>query len=196
MSSERKSVSFKLIVLGDSGVGKTSLVIRQTRGQFSYSMAPTIGASHMKTVIPIDDYDVELKIWDTAGQEQFASLVPMYARGAQIAVIVFDVSNPDTYDTLQSWIDSSRNEYLIPKILCAANKIDLEYNEDAIKKIEASLYEQKIPLFKVSAKNGSFIDELFYEIGQEEQEEVTPMVQTVVEFKEPVAFREKKKKCC
>ena len=184
----------KVVFVGDTRVGKTSII--NSYLEKNETIRPTVGANSITANVNINGKKTVLNIWDTAGQEEFKCLVPMYARGAQIAVIVFDVSNPDTYDTLQSWIDSSRNEYLIPKILCAANKIDLEYNEDAIKKIEASLYEQKIPLFKVSAKNGSFIDELFYEIGQEEQEEVTPMVQTVVEFKEPVAFREKKKKCC
>ena len=168
MSSERKSVSFKLIVLGDSGVGKTSLVIRQTRGQFSYSMAPTIGASHMKTVIPIDDYDVELKIWDTAGQEQFASLVPMYARDSNACILVASYFDPASIKNLESWQERLRDANENPPFVVAINKTDMTEGAPMTYEEIREQYGEKYPnLFFVSAKTGDSVNELFACAAQE-----------------------------
>ena len=168
MSTERKSVSFKVIVLGDSGVGKTSLVIRQTRGQFSFVMAPTIGTSHMKTVLPIDDYDVELKIWDTAGQEQFATLVPMYARGANVCILVASYFDPTSLKNLEVWQERLKEANENPPFVVAINKTDMVDGAPMTIDQIREEYGEKYPnLFFVSAKTGDSVNELFACAAQE-----------------------------
>ena len=183
----------KVVFIGDTQVGKTSIINYYLNK--NETIRPTVGANSITANVLVDGKKTILNIWDTAGQEEFKCLVPMYAKGASRAVIVIDVSNPISFESLQNWIDSARNDFLIPKIICAANKIDLEYDDNQIKKIESDLYDQRILLFRVSAKTGANITELFYDIAQNDEEEVQPNVQKV-EFKEPDAFRGKKHSCC
>jgi small GTP-binding protein len=196
MSEERKHVSFKCIVLGDSGVGKTSLVLRQSRGQFSFVMAPTIGTSHMKTTIPINDYDVELKIWDTAGQEQFAPLVSMYARGANVCILVASFFDPTSLKNLEAWRERLREANENPPIVVAVNKTDMVDGAPMTIEQIREEYGDKYPnLFFVSAKSGDCVNELFACAAQEalnaksQDDDNDGTVQVVEQSK-------KEKKCC
>jgi small GTP-binding protein len=86
------------------GVGKTSLVNQYVRGQFEVNTVATIGAAFMKKDVVVNGWNIMLQIWDTAGQERFRSMAPMYYRGAHAAILVFDVSQPDTLDKVEGWI--------------------------------------------------------------------------------------------
>lgn len=157
-----KLQSYKIIILGNAGVGKTSLANRQCRGQFTYQMTPTIGTSHMKTVIPLTDENVELKIWDTAGQEQFASLVSMYARGAHACIMVGSFCDPNSMEDLELWKERLNVAGENPPIIVAVNKTDMQEGApltlDGIKE----KYGEKYPdLLFVSAKTGDGVKELF-----------------------------------
>ena len=91
----------KLVLLGDSGVGKSSLVYRFVHNDFRPFSESTIGASFLSKIVN----DVHFKVWDTAGQEKYRSLSSMYFRGAAAAILVFDVTNVKSFEGLQSWVD-------------------------------------------------------------------------------------------
>uniref|UniRef100_A0A8C8CY78 Ras-related protein Rab-5A n=1 Tax=Oncorhynchus tshawytscha TaxID=74940 RepID=A0A8C8CY78_ONCTS len=88
-----KICQFKLVLLGESAVGKSSLVLRFVKGQFHEFQESTIGAAFLTQTVCLDDTTVKFEIWDTAGQERYHSLAPMYYRGAQAAIVVYDITN-------------------------------------------------------------------------------------------------------
>ena len=109
MTNSRKKLLLKVIILGDSGVGKTSLMDQYVNRKFSNQYKATIGADFLTKEITIDDKQVTLQIWDTAGQERFQSLGVAFYRGADACVLVYDVTNQNSFKTLETW----RDEFLI-----------------------------------------------------------------------------------
>lgn len=156
----------KVILLGDAGVGKTSIARRRVENAFDFKMASTVGAAHVRFKVRVNDVDVGLMLWDTAGQEQFASLVPMYARGAQVCVIVGSIVNPDSIGHIFLWRDRLSSAGERPPIVVAINKVDLiEGAPMTIEGIKERLAEFKYLCF-VSARNGDGIEQLFVEVAQ------------------------------
>uniref|UniRef100_A0A8C9A1P8 RAB5A, member RAS onco family n=1 Tax=Prolemur simus TaxID=1328070 RepID=A0A8C9A1P8_PROSS len=98
-----KICQFKLVLLGESAVGKSSLVLRFVKGQFHEFQESTIGAAFLTQTVCLDDTTVKFEIWDTAGQERYHSLAPMYYRGAQAAIVVYDITNEEA----QSYADDN-----------------------------------------------------------------------------------------
>ncbi|GCB65454.1 hypothetical protein scyTo_0011875 [Scyliorhinus torazame] len=92
-AAANKICQFKLVLLGESAVGKSSLVLRFVKGQFHEYQESTIGAAFLTQTVCLDDTTVKFEIWDTAGQERYHSLAPMYYRGAQAAIVVYDITN-------------------------------------------------------------------------------------------------------
>ena len=163
--------SFKVIILGRTGVGKTCLAVRQCRRQFQADIAPTTGAAYFRAHVTVEDDEVELKIWDTAGQEQFASLVPMYARGSHACILVAAVDSRESISELDLWRDRLLDYGEQPPIVVAINKVDLvdsaEVNEDEVRELLADKYEH---VFFVSAKAGYFVEELFSCVARQARE--------------------------
>jgi len=108
MSSRNKKL-LKVIILGDSGVGKTSLMNQYVNKKFTNQYKATIGADFLTKEVMIDDKVVTMQIWDTAGQERFQSLGVAFYRGADCCVLVYDLTVPKTFESLDSW----RDEFLI-----------------------------------------------------------------------------------
>lgn len=162
----------KIVLLGEMSTGKTCLVLRLVKNEFSEKELPTIGAAFMVHKMNVDDKTVKLEIWDTAGQERFRSLAPMYYKGAAAAVIVYDITKPESFETLIRWVDELKVR-APPNIVIAlaGNKCDLE-NERAISVQQAEQYLQKIEegggerpiFFECSAKSGQGVQELFTEV--------------------------------
>jgi len=101
----RKALTYKLVLLGDAGVGKTALAVQFVKGQFNEFTESTIGASFMNQTVTLpDDTLVKFQIWDTAGQERFHSLAPMYYRGAQAAIVVYDITNRNSFEKAAEWV--------------------------------------------------------------------------------------------
>jgi len=111
---------------GESAVGKSSLVLRFVKGQFHEYQESTIGAAFLTQTVNLDDTTVKFEIWDTAGQERYHSLAPMYYRGAQAAIVVFDITNMDTFVRAKSWVKELQRQ-ASPNIVIAlaGNKADL-----------------------------------------------------------------------
>jgi small GTP-binding protein len=112
----------KTILVGDSGVGKTAMAKFATSGEVLSRSQPTIGAGHFS----YHASDVDLSIWDTAGQEQFRSLVPMYVRGAEVALLVFDLTSRASFQSIREWARLVRGQAMDCEFYVVGNKVDLE----------------------------------------------------------------------
>lgn len=182
--ASRKKVLLKVIILGDSGVGKTSLMNQYVNKKFSASYKATIGADFLTKEVLVDDRLVTMQLWDTAGQERFQSLGVAFYRGADCCVLVYDVNQSKSFDTLDSWRDefliqaSPRDPENFPFVVLG-NKIDVEENKRVISNKRATTYCQSrgnIPYFETSAKEAVNIESAFEVIArnalaQEESEE-------------------------
>nr|KAF6472245.1 RAB31, member RAS oncogene family [Molossus molossus] len=153
----------KVCLLGDTGVGKSSIVCRFVQDHFDHNISPTIGASFMTKTVPCGNELHKFLIWDTAGQERFHSLAPMYYRGSAAAVIVYDITKQDSFHTLKKWVKELKEhgpENIVMAI--AGNKCDLsDIREVPLK--DAKEYAESIGAIVVetSAKNAINIEELF-----------------------------------
>lgn len=158
---------FKVIFLGGAGVGKTSVIKRQVSGTFDFKMAPTIGSAHELTEVTIGSDVVELCIWDTAGQEQFQSLVPLYIRNSHVAVIMTAITDHNSMQDIEHWIDLLHNNNEYPRIVVAVNKIDVQGTRELMDDITTNLQDRYGTIMFVSARTGDGIEELFYSIAME-----------------------------
>ena len=99
-----RGISLKVVFLGDTAVGKSCLAVRFVRNEFFEFQEPTIGAAFLGKTINANDKRYKFEIWDTAGQERYRSLAPMYYRGAKAAVIVYDITDEDTFKGAKTWV--------------------------------------------------------------------------------------------
>merc|ERR1712002_338607 len=165
--SSRKKVLLKVIILGDSGVGKTSLMNQYVNKKFSNQYKATIGADFLTKEVMVDDRLVTMQIWDTAGQERFQSLGVAFYRGADCCVLVYDVTMPNTFKTLDSWRDefpiqaSPRDPDNFPFVVIG-NKIDLENRAVPTKRAQAWCQAKNdLPHFECSAKENTNVEDAF-----------------------------------
>mmetsp|Transcript_15160 Transcript_15160/g.22940 ORF Transcript_15160/g.22940 Transcript_15160/m.22940 type:complete len:206 (-) Transcript_15160:201-818(-) len=204
MVSERKAdFSFKLALLGSSGVGKSSICVRYISDTFQLDQESTIGAAfHTKTIIDGENV-LRLEIWDTAGQERYNSLTPMYYRGAAAAIVVYDVNSKTSYDKAIKWVKqiTRKGTEEIPIVMLAGNKIDLPEKGRRISKQEVEAYcKSKGYLFtECSAKTGQGVAGIFDMIASalpkvKEKDSVHEILDLDQEDME--ASDRKKKKCC
>jgi small GTP-binding protein len=157
---------FKVILLGDPSVGKTSIARRQAHSTFDFKMMSTVGVDHLASELTIAGQKIKLMLWDTAGQEEFASLVPMYVRGAHVCVIVASIVDPDSCAHLELWQDRLQQSGENPPIVVAINKNDLlEGAPLSSEDIRADYGKNFEHIFFVSARSGDSIPELFQQVG-------------------------------
>jgi len=170
MATARKRTLLKVIILGDSGVGKTSLMNQYVNKKFSNAYKATIGADFLTKEVQVDDRLITMQIWDTAGQERFQSLGVAFYRGADCCVLVYDVNTTKTFENLDNW----RDEFLIQAspsdpdnfpFVVLGNKIDLEGGNNRVvseKKAKAWCAQKGgIPYFETSAKEDYNVDQAF-----------------------------------
>lgn len=158
---------YKVVLLGDSSVGKTSLVYRLTLDKFDENLPNTIGAAFLSKEHSSNEKTVNLEIWDTAGQERYKLLTPMYYRNAKEALVCFDLSCPDaSFDRARYWVDQLK--VLGPpdiKVRVVGNKKDLvDENEIDLLRIRDYCSENNVSLYLTSAKLSQGVVELFDEI--------------------------------
>ncbi|KAJ3425298.1 ras family-domain-containing protein [Anaeramoeba flamelloides] len=168
-SEEENSVEscvIKIVMLGTSGCGKTSIVQQYTKGTFTTKTGTTIGAAFAIQKLFIQDQIVSLRIWDTSGQERFRSLVPLYYRKVQAAIFVFDITDKNSLNGLSFWYDQLKQELkTLPLLVVAANKIDLKENNQNYEELinTGKKYSKKIgaKFYITSAKTAEGIKEIF-----------------------------------
>lgn len=155
---------YKIVLLGDSSVGKTSLVYRLTADKFDPNLPNTIGAAFISKEHSKDDKTVKFEIWDTAGQERYKSLTPMYYRNAKEALVCFDLSCPESsFERARYWVDQLK--LLGPsdiKIRVVGNKKDLvDENQVDLLRINEYCNDNGVPMHTTSAKLGDGVMTLF-----------------------------------
>ena len=177
--------SIKVVLLGDSGVGKSSVALRFVTNEFRPYSESTIGASFMSKSIAIpasstedptqDDTsqsiqqrNIGFKIWDTAGQEKYRSLAPMYYRGSQAAILVYDITKPSSFAALKEWAAELATNGPTGLVLCVCgNKSDLQQDRLVDRSVGESYASSIGALYvETSAKSGNGIVDMFFEVAK------------------------------
>jgi Ras-related protein Rab-1A len=173
---------FKLLLIGDSGVGKSCLLLRFADDTYTESYISTIGVDFKIRTVELDGKTIKLQIWDTAGQERFRTITSSYYRGAHGIIIVYDITDLESFNNVRQWlfeIDRFASE-AVNKLL-VGNKMDLEQKrvvqKETAKEFAATL---DIPFLETSAKNSTNVEEAFLTMAAQIKTRMaaTPVVDT------------------
>ncbi|CAD5330436.1 unnamed protein product [Arabidopsis thaliana] len=168
MASVSPLAKFKLVFLGDQSVGKTSIITRFMYDKFDTTYQPTIGIDFLSKTMYLEDRTVRLQLWDTAGQERFRSLIPSYIRDSSVAIVVYDVSNRQTFLNTSKWIEDVHRERGQSNVIIVlvGNKTDLvEKRQVSISEGEDKGKEYGVMFIETSAKENFNIKALFRKIA-------------------------------
>ena len=159
----RRNVEFKVVILGDSAVGKTCLVQRFATNTFT-NPDMTIGASFITRTLETDSGPANLSVWDTAGQERYRSLIPTYARGCQAALIAFDLSDRQTFSRLDYWVDLLRQFCPVDlPVWIVGTKLDLD-PDVTDEEVHAYTAKHRFKYRATSAKLNRGVADLFSDV--------------------------------
>ena len=160
---------FKLVIIGDSGVGKSCILLRFSDDTFTENYYSTIGVDFRFKCVDIGERKCKLQIWDTAGQERFKTVTSAYYRGADGIIIVFDQTDRESFNNVQHWIDDiSKYSTEEPSKIIIANKEDISDERKSVKMEDIAELEKKtgLEVIKTSAKTGENIDYAFKKLTQ------------------------------
>lgn len=158
---------FKILIIGNSGVGKTALLLRYTDGIFNPEFHTTIGVDFKINTVNIDGKVVKMQLWDTAGQDRFRNIVASYYRGAHGVIMVYDVTERDSFDGVRQWYEETKVHLQdnVPKLL-VGNKVD-EPNRSVTSDEGQQLAEQLgMQWMETSAKSEYHVKEAFEALGR------------------------------
>lgn len=160
---------FKVLIIGDSSVGKTSLLLRHVDGKFVEERAGTIGVDYRANTYIRDGARYDLQMWDTAGQERFRNVTRAYYRDAHAALIVFDLSNPVSFQNIPAWYEQFKDQTGRPPnelvTILVGNKSDIVPHKVTLSEIQAMVSKLGITSYiQTSAKDGSKVDEVFEQL--------------------------------
>ncbi|KAK8852723.1 hypothetical protein M9Y10_017712 [Tritrichomonas musculus] len=182
----------KIVMLGNCSVGKTSLVMQFYNKLFMKKSNATICGNYISKIVQTNNGDLTLNIWDTAGEEKFRSLMPMYTRGSQAAIIVFNIQDEDSFLSVPEWIDLiQKNELYRCKIYIVANQIDLG-KTPLLNKARTWAASNNYKFFVASAKYNDAVTDIFQCIAEELNGNDNYHMKT--QFS--ILQQRKKKKCC
>lgn len=165
---DTQRISFKVVLLGEGAVGKTSLVLRYVENKFNDKHISTLQASFLEKRLNIAGRRVNLALWDTAGQERFHALGPIYYRDSHGALLVYDITDEDSFKKVKTWVKELRK--MLGEEIClriVGNKIDLD-KERHVSVEEAERYAESVGArhFHTSAKLNKGIEELFLDLSK------------------------------
>ena len=212
-------LSFKIIIVGDSGVGKSCLSIKASRNYFEDFYSPTVGFEFLTFNVKVEDQNIKLQIWDTCGQEVYRSLISSFYRSASLAIIVYSIDNEESFINIEKWLNDVKSQSNPDvKIFIIGNKADLEDKREVTKEAgEKFFHEHKLSFFtETSAKTGFNVQNVFIEVAKElykQHEEIknrvsrpgsmtavayTPEIPSnvILETEEEDTQKKRKKKCC
>ena len=158
----------KYIIIGDSSVGKSNLLLRYAHDKFNEDYQATIGVEFGAKNVEINNKTFRIQIWDTAGQENFRSITRAYYKNSVCAIIVYDITNKESFNNIQNWIEDCKNQ--CPKTIffvLVGNKNDLE-NERKVSFDEGKKFADSndILFFESSAKTGNNVEDIFYKSAE------------------------------
>ena len=162
-------VKVKTVLLGDSGVGKTSIAVRLARDVFNDRAQPTVGAAFFTFVVENAEDSIQFEMWDTAGQERYRSLAPMYYRGAEVAIVVYDITSFKSFEGAKNWVRDLKL-YGQPNVVIAlaANKCDLDaqFREVSAQEGQAYARDEDMAYFETSAKTAHNVRAMFVALAK------------------------------
>ena len=164
LDSEKESIKFKIVVIGEANVGKTSIVQQFVNNKFEETYEETIGVEFFNKTFKVNDKIIKIEIWDTAGSERFASITKNYYRGAQGVFIVYDITQKNTFDKIEVWLNEIKN-YTKEEvdIILIGNKNDLENLRTVSNNMLINLGKNLgLAVMETSAKEFINIKEAFY----------------------------------
>ena len=197
LSTRRPKKGEKIVLIGDSFVGKTSLINSLIKGNLDETK-PTIGSQHHKYIFTNSNKrEINMDVWDTAGQERFRSVIPMYYKGAKAILVVFDITSKESFEGAKKWIHEIEQTNKNCSIVLIGNKIDLISNRQ-VEESAVSDYKnaKKIEYYECSAKENLNVENIFQTIGNAIPivEENTQNNKTVLNNKDDI--NTKKGYCC
>ena len=195
-------LKFKMIVLGESRVGKTSLIKRYTKDQFGGVYLTTVGIDFQDKFIEIEDKKVKLQVWDTAGQERFRNVAKNYFQSSNGFLLVFDITDKESFQKLKDfWMDQlNTHAPEKAKSVLVGNKSDLAgQRQVSIEDAEEFAKDNNLKYYEVSAKEGTKVVELFFYLANEiyqshTYEEINE--NKTITLKKEKSKKKDKKKCC
>ncbi|CAJ0591613.1 unnamed protein product [Cylicocyclus nassatus] len=165
MTDKKYDYFYKVILIGDSGVGKSNLLSRFTSNSFSIDSKSTIAVEFLTKQVTIDDKLAAVQIWDTAGQERFRAIISSFYRGAHGALLVYDITKPWTFESCKHWLQDLREKSENVSVILVGNKSDLKglrrVPEDAAKKFAE---ENNLTFIETSAMDCSNVKEAFMQL--------------------------------
>ena len=199
----------QLLIIGDSSVGKTSLITRYTNGTFKEEYLATVGLDYYSKEEVINNKTINIKLWDTAGQERYKSLTQNYFKNAEGVLLTYDITNSESFDNLKEWISSIKKnmegkDIFIPVIIIG-NKIDMEDSRETSKEdAEKFAKENNYKYFETSAKTGEGVDDAIRELviqilkqnGQIDDQKEARASSVQIKEENSDKKNEKKKGCC
>lgn len=175
---KKNNLTAKILILGDSSVGKSSLLMRFTEGVFSANLATTVGIDYKLKKVKLEDLEIKLQIWDTAGQEKYRALAQNYYKNSMGVLLVFDLTDANSFENVRNWVRQIKNHAgeNICKLLIA-NKADMKddrkVSEEEIKELAQDI---NMECFEVSAKVGTNVEEAFMRLAGEIKKKFFPNV--------------------
>ena len=204
-------VACQLLIIGDSCVGKTSLLTRYTTGNFKEEYIATVGIDYFTKNETINDKIISIKLWDTVGQERYKALTQNFFKNAEGVMVVYDITKVESFDNLKFWINSIKqnmeNKNIIIPVIIIGNKVDMEdMREISNENAENFAKENNYKYFETSAKTGEGIDNAVRELvnqvlnhsnnNLDEQKESRKNSIQLNDKKKEKKEKKKKKKCC
>ena len=166
----KKTLEAKVVLLGDANVGKSSIAQRFCKNVFSNKHIATIGGAYLQQRVVLDNGEVmKLHLWDTGGAERFRSIANLYYKEAAVAILTYDVTNEQSLESLEYWIEELKTKADNDILLClAGNKVDVPSNEIKVSHSKAKKFaqENKMIFYETSARLGTGVVELFTDIAK------------------------------
>ena len=161
--AEEYDLMFKILLLGDSGVGKSSLLLRYTKNEFISDMRSTIGVEFALKYITIDNYQLKIQIWDTAGMERYRSITNAYYKGAKGVIVLYDICRKKSFENVDKWIDDFKSKADDDAvIILIGNKSDLDDKREVSKEEgESKAQTNKFAFMETSAKGNNNVQKAF-----------------------------------
>ena len=161
--TEEYDLMFKILLLGDSGVGKSSLLLRYTKNEFISDLRSTIGVEFALKYLTIDNFQLKVQIWDTAGMERYRSITNAYYKGAKGVIVVYDICRKKSFENVDKWIDDFKSKADDDAvIILIGNKSDLDEKREVSKEeAESKAQKNKFGFMETSAKDNNNVQKAF-----------------------------------